>query len=63
MPNERNIPSDKPKSVVTHTILSDGTEVSRKYQLLSVVVNKEVNRIPWLHWFMWMANPAAKLLN
>ncbi len=46
MPNERNIPSEKPKSVVTHTILSNGTEVSRKYQLLSVVVNKEVNRIP-----------------
>lgn len=46
MPNERNIPSDKPKSVVTHTVLSDGTEVSRKYQLLSVIVNKEVNRIP-----------------
>jgi Rhs element Vgr protein len=46
MPNERNIPSDKPKSVVTYKILSDDTEVSRKYQLLSIVVNKEVNRIP-----------------
>jgi phage protein D len=46
MPNERNIPSDKPKSVVTHTILSGDTEVSRKYQLLSIVVNKEINRIP-----------------
>ena len=46
MPNERTIPSDKPKSVVTHTIISGGTEVSKQYQLLSVVVNKEVNRIP-----------------
>lgn len=46
MPNERNIPSDKPKSVVTHTIISGGTEVSRQYQLLSIIVNKEVNRIP-----------------
>ena len=46
MPNERNIPSNKPKSVVTHTIISGGTEVSRKYQLLSIIVNKEVNRIP-----------------
>ena len=46
MPNERNIPSDKPKSVVTHTIISGGTEVSKQYQLLSIVVNKEVNRIP-----------------
>jgi len=46
MPNERNIPSDRPKSVVTHTIISGGTEVSRQYQLLSIIVNKEVNRIP-----------------
>jgi len=46
MPNERIIPSDKPKSVVTHTVTSGGTEVSKQYQLLSVIVNKEVNRIP-----------------
>lgn len=46
MPNERNIPSDKPKSVVTHTIFSGGNEVSKQYQLLSIIVNKEVNRIP-----------------
>ncbi len=46
MPTERNIPSEKPKSVVTHTILSGDNEVSRKYQLLSIIVNKEVNRIP-----------------
>jgi Rhs element Vgr protein len=46
MPNERTIPSDKPKSVVTHTIISAGNEVSKQYHLLSVIVNKEVNRIP-----------------
>lgn len=46
MPNERTIPSDQPKSVVTKTIMSGGTEVSQQYQLLSVIVNKEVNRIP-----------------
>lgn len=46
MPNERTIPSDKPKSVVTQTIISGGTEVSQQYQLLSIIVNKEVNRIP-----------------
>lgn len=46
MPNEQTIPSDKPKSVVTHTILSGGTAVSGQYHLLSIVVNKEVNRIP-----------------
>jgi Rhs element Vgr protein len=46
MPNERTIPSDKPKSVVTQTVISGGTEVSKQYQLLSIIVNKEVNRIP-----------------
>jgi Rhs element Vgr protein len=46
MPNDRTIPSDKPKSVVTQTVMSGGTEVSKQYQLLSVIVNKEVNRIP-----------------
>lgn len=46
MPNERTIPSDKPKSVVTQTVISGGTEVSKQYQLLSIIINKEVNRIP-----------------
>ncbi len=46
MPNERSIPSDKPKGVVTCKILSDGNEVSGQYHLMSVIVNKEVNRIP-----------------
>ena len=46
MPNERTIPSDAPKSVVTFSILSAGTAVSKEYHVLSVVVNKEVNRIP-----------------
>ncbi|XZF12937.1 type VI secretion system tip protein VgrG [Chitinophagaceae bacterium MMS25-I14] len=46
MPNERTIPSDEPKSVCTFTILSEGNQVSATYQVLSIVVNKEVNRIP-----------------
>lgn len=46
MPNERTIPSDKPKSVVTQTVISGGAEVSKQYHLLSVIINKEVNRIP-----------------
>ncbi len=46
MPNERTIPSDVPKSVCTFTLLSDGNEVSKAYQVLSITVNKEINRIP-----------------
>lgn len=45
MPNERTIPSAKAKSVVTTTLFSDGNEVTKQYQVLSIVVNKEVNRI------------------
>src|SRR5580765_3427743 len=46
MPNERTIPSDGSKSVATFTILSAGNEVSKEYHVLSITVNKEVNRIP-----------------
>lgn len=45
MPNERVIPSAEPKTAATFTLLSDGTEVSKRYETLSLVVNKEVNRI------------------
>ncbi|MEP7109457.1 MAG: type VI secretion system tip protein VgrG [Ferruginibacter sp.] len=46
MPNERIIPSNEPKSVSTFTILSGGNEVSKSYNVLSITVNKEVNRVP-----------------
>lgn len=45
MPNERTIPSEGAKSVATFTILSQGSQVSAEYHVLSVTVNKEVNRI------------------
>lgn len=46
MSNERIIPSDQPKSVCTFTILSDGSSVPSTWHVLSIVVYKEVNRIP-----------------
>ena len=45
MPNERTIPSEASKSVATFTILSGGNPVSKEYHVLSIVVDKEVNRI------------------
>ena len=45
MPNERTIPAEGPKTVATFTILSGGAEVPREFRVLSIVVNKEVNRI------------------
>jgi Rhs element Vgr protein len=46
MSNERIIPSDQPKSVCTFTILSEGNAVPSAWHVLSIVVYKEVNRIP-----------------
>jgi Rhs element Vgr protein len=44
--NSRTIPSAAPKSVSTFTILSNGTAIPRSMSVLSIVVSKEVNRIP-----------------
>lgn len=46
MANERVIPSNQPKSVATFTLLSGGTELPKSYQVLSILVRKEINRIP-----------------
>ena len=46
MSQERTIPSSRPKSVCTFTILSEGTAIPGTYHVLSIVVNKEINRIP-----------------
>ncbi len=60
MANERTIPSDQPKTVVTSTIVSDGTEVSRTHNVLSIIINKEVNRIPSATIIMTDGDPAAQ---
>lgn len=46
MPNDRTIPSDSAKTVATFTVLSGGAEVARTRHMLSLVVDREVNRIP-----------------
>ncbi len=46
MSDERVIPSSAPKSVATFSILSEGEKVPGSLQVLSVVVEREVNRIP-----------------
>lgn len=60
MANERIIPSDAPKSAATFSILSEGTAVSRTYNVLSIVVNKEVNRIASATIIMADGNPAQE---
>ena len=46
MSNGNTIPSDQPKTVVTATIFSGGTEVSNALHVLSIVTHKEVNKVP-----------------
>ena len=46
MANTRSIPTSKPADLVTFTIKVNGTPISRAYNVLSIVVRKEVNKIP-----------------
>ncbi len=46
MSESRTIPTSAPPDVCTFTILSEGRELSRTYHILSIIVTKELNRIP-----------------
>ncbi len=46
MPNERLVPTPAAPSVNTFTVTSDGVPVPAEVQVLSIVVHKELNRIP-----------------
>ena len=47
MSNERTIPASGNSDLVTYTIKVDGKQIKDTYDLASIVVNKEVNRIPF----------------
>ncbi len=46
MTGNRTIPTSRPATVVTPLIKIDGTDIARTFLVDSIVVNKEVNRIP-----------------
>lgn len=46
MPNQSTIPTPTTADVSTFAILVNGTEIPGAYQILSVLVNRELNRIP-----------------
>lgn len=58
--NARTIPSEAAKSACTFTILSEGTVVSRTYHVLSIIVHKEINRIPSATIILTDGNPAQQ---
>ena len=45
MSEASSIPSNKPKSVSTFTVILDGNKMSEQFRVLSIVVYKEINRI------------------
>ncbi len=45
MSETNTIPSTAPKSVSTFTVLIDGNKMSEQFKVLSIVVQKEINRI------------------
>lgn len=46
MNNSDVIQTSKSADLVTHKLLIEGTELSGVYQVMSIVVHNEVNRIP-----------------
>jgi Rhs element Vgr protein len=44
--SERTIPTDSTYDVATFKLLSEGQDVTNQYQVLSLVVNRAVNRVP-----------------
>lgn len=58
--NDRIIPSEAPRSVATYTLLSNGVELTRTYQVLSVLVQRELNRIPFATLVLIDGDPAAE---
>lgn len=60
MPAARIIPTPVAPTVTTFSVLSEGTEVPREYQVLSIVVYKAVNRIPTATLIVRDGDPAAQ---
>ena len=44
--NEQTIPVEATQNVVTHDVIIDGNVVDQGYEILSISISKEINRIP-----------------
>ena len=58
--NERVIPRESTYDTITFKLLSEQREVSNAYQVLSFVINREVNRIPMARLVMRDGSAAAE---
>ncbi|HYQ56741.1 MAG TPA: type VI secretion system tip protein VgrG [Draconibacterium sp.] len=60
MTERRVIPTARSTDLVTFKILMDGEELSSVYQVLSIAVEKEINRIPWAKIVLLDGDPASQ---
>lgn len=60
MPEERVIHTSKSADLVTFKILIEGEELSAAYQVLTVTVEKEINRIPTAKIILFDGDPALQ---
>ena len=60
MPENRVIPTVRSTDLVSFKILVDGEELSSVYQVLSIAVEKEINRIPWAKIILHDGDPASQ---
>ena len=60
MPPERTIPASRPTDLPSFKILSEGNQLSSAYHVLSIVVDKSVNKIPYAQLIFKDGNPATE---
>jgi len=60
MPNDRLIPTNGSASVVTSLIRINGAEIPKTFQILSMVISKEVNKIPFAKIVLKDGDPAQE---
>lgn len=60
MPEERVIQTSRSADLITHKILVENEELSSRFQVLSISVEKELNRIPWAKIVLLDGDPASQ---
>lgn len=60
MPEQRVIQTSRPANLVTFKILVEGSELSASFQVINIVVEKEINRIPTAKIILLDGNPASQ---
>lgn len=60
MPEERVLQTSRSADLITYKILVENEELSSRFQVLSISVEKELNRIPWAKIVLLDGDPASQ---